>query len=443
LLSVFGGSLFQPIVSSCWGSRVKHSVVGWAMKSLICTLLVCLICLVNLPARAAPQIDLKTVHYEVKAETTEELRRELDAKAPIRIGSEPFHGKTTWRVQWSVRWILKNASCRVRNAETSVNITITLPKWLGYESAEAKVKVQWDQYYEYLVNHHNWIKNQAIKAGEELEREILDMEPRPNCTMLVRDGDDFGHEIVEQLGARIEQYATEKEHRRKTREALRVIPPTEAKQKKESFGTGFFIAESGYLLTNHHVAANCSDIAVQNKGYKSEARLFGSDAKNDLAVLVVEDKNVPGVAKFRSGKSIRVGEDITVVGYPFGFMLGTGIKATTGNVSASTGLLDDVGQMQISAPVQPGNSGGPVLDRSGNVVGIVSSKLSEIAVAQLTGSMPQNVNFAIKSSFAQIFLDANRVKFESSSSRNTLEVADVVDQAIKYTVKVRCRAGNQ
>ncbi len=119
---------------------------------------------------------------------------------------------------------------------------------------------------------------------------------------------------------------------------------------------------------------------------------------------------MPAIAKFRSRRPIRIGAEITVVGYPLGIALGTGIKATTGNVSAWTGLLDDVTQMQISAPVQPGNSGGPVLDRRGSVVGIVSSKLNEIAVAQAMGTLSQNVNFAIKSSFVQIFLDTNRVE---------------------------------
>ena len=193
-------------------------------------------------------------------------------------------------------------------------------------------------------------------------------------------------------------------------------------------------------MTNHHVVADCSSITVQNKRYKSKAQLFGSDEKNDLAILLVENKNVPAIAKFRSGKPIRIGADIAVVGYPFGIILGTGIKVTTGNVSAWTGLLDNVTQMQISAPIQPGNSGGPVLDRSGNVVGIVSSKLNEIAVAQATGTLSQNVNFAIKSSFVQIFLDTNRIKYENSLSKRKLEIADIVEQAIRYTVKVQCLA---
>ena len=228
------------------------------------------------------------------------------------------------------------------------------------------------------------------------------------------------------------------------RPAPRSVKKTEQPTPQmESFGTGFFVGKPGYLLTNFHVVADCSVIDVQNKNYKSEARLSDSDPKNDLAGLIVENKNVPAIARFRTGKPIRIGDEITVVGFPLGFVLGTGIKATTGNVSAMTGLLDDVAQMQITAPVQPGNSGGPVLDRSGNVVGIISSKLNEIVVAQVIGSLPQNVNFAIKSTIAQIFLDTNRVDYERRVSKQRLDIADIVEQATKYTAKVQCRADKQ
>lgn len=237
------------------------------------------------------------------------------------------------------------------------------------------------------------------------------------------------------------------DYRRRERQAAARRLSRKKKDKqvpnKESIGTGFFVGKPGFMLTNLHVVSDCSVINVLNKSYKSEAQLSDSDPKNDLAVLIVKNKNVPAIARFRSGKPIRIGDDITVVGYPLGFVLGTGIKATTGNVSAMTGFLDDVSQMQISAPIQPGNSGGPVLDRSGNVVGVIVAKLNEIKVAQAIGSIPQNVNFAIKSIIAQLFLRTNRIEYEQSVSEQSLEIADIVEQATKYTAQVQCGDGKQ
>ena len=77
-------------------------------------------------------------------------------------------------------------------------------------------------------------------------------------------------------------------------------------------------------------------------------------------------------------------------------MLGSQLKVSTGIVSATVGLLDDISQLQISAPIQPGNSGGPLLDEYGNVAGVVVAKLRALAVAKATGDIPQNVNFAVK-----------------------------------------------
>ncbi len=102
---------------------------------------------------------------------------------------------------------------------------------------------------------------------------------------------------------------------------------------------------------------------------------------------------------------MRQGEDIVVYGFPLPGVLSSGGNVSTGNVTALTGLGDDSRFLQISAPVQPGNGGGPLLDRSGNVVGVVVSKLNALSVASATGDVPQNVNFAIKASVALAFLE--------------------------------------
>lgn len=202
-------------------------------------------------------------------------------------------------------------------------------------------------------------------------------------------------------------------------------------------GTGFFISRAGYLITNHHVIEGCERVGLSRRGFRSVANIVSADSVNDLALLKSPEK-ISSIAYFRSGKGIRIGDEIVTIGFPLGNVLGSGVKATTGNVSGLTGLSNDITTMQITAPIQPGNSGGPLIDKSGNVVGIVSSKLNEIMVAKAIGSISQNVNFAIKSSTVQIFLDTNEADYQTKQSTNRLDTADIVDEARGYTVRVRC-----
>ena len=127
-----------------------------------------------------------------------------------------------------------------------------------------------------------------------------------------------------------------------------------------------------------------------------------------------------------------------MTGFPLISLLGETIKVTRGNISSVTGIDNDTSIMQISAPIQPGSSGGPVLDMSGNVVGVVSSKLNELAVAKATGSLPQNINFAIKSLTLQIFLDTHGIDYKLENSDTKLETADIAEEAQEYTVRVTC-----
>jgi S1-C subfamily serine protease len=114
------------------------------------------------------------------------------------------------------------------------------------------------------------------------------------------------------------------------------------------------------------------------------------------------------------------------------------VTVTGGAVSALAGLDNDSRFLQLTAPVQPGNSGGPLLDRSGHLVGVVSGKLNALAVAGIVGDIPQNVNFAIKETVVEAFLDAHAVSYGTSSARPALATADVADLARKFTVLVEC-----
>jgi S1-C subfamily serine protease len=147
---------------------------------------------------------------------------------------------------------------------------------------------------------------------------------------------------------------------------------------------------------------------------------------------------VGAIARFRQGRGIRPGDDIVVVGYPLRRLLASEMNVTTGNVSALAGPGDDRRFFQITAPVQPGNSGGPVLDTAGNAVGVVIGKLNAIRIARATGDIPQNVNFAISAGTARAFLDAQSVSYETAPSIEGFKPADVAAKARRFTVPVEC-----
>jgi len=137
--------------------------------------------------------------------------------------------------------------------------------------------------------------------------------------------------------------------------------------------------------------------------------VFAKDAASDLALLRLEGVPPTGVSSLPWRRNVQLGERVGVFGYPhLGTLSSTG-SFTQGDVTSLAGLGNNVVHFQLSAPVHPGNSGGPVMDDRGNIVGVVVSKLNALAVLEESGDMPQNVNFAIKSSHAASFLDAHGV----------------------------------
>jgi S1-C subfamily serine protease len=203
-------------------------------------------------------------------------------------------------------------------------------------------------------------------------------------------------------------------------------------------GTGFLITTEGHILTNEHVVGGCSSVKVQRPGdVAHNARVLAIDAQNDLG-LVLADIKSSAVAPLRS--DVKLGENVSVFGFPLAQLLASSGNFTVGHVSALAGLKDDTSQFQISAQIHPGNSGGPVLDRNGNVVGVVVATLNTMAVAERTGIVAQNVNFAIKGRTALSFLDANSVKPSASVSSAQLESAELADRAKSFTVKILCEA---
>jgi S1-C subfamily serine protease len=215
-------------------------------------------------------------------------------------------------------------------------------------------------------------------------------------------------------------------------------PPSSAPTEKFSLGTAFAINGAGDFLTNHHVVRGCDVVHSRMAGGREpDGRIVASDERNDLAVVHIAGADIPPV-HFREGKGIRPADGVVALGFPYAGLLASSPQVTVGAVSALAGLEDDSRYLQLTAPVQPGNSGGPLFDLSGNVVGVVSGRINDLAVAKATGSLPQNINFAIKSGIVREFLDANRVAYLTAASNTKLDPADVGEAATKSTVLIGC-----
>ena len=201
-------------------------------------------------------------------------------------------------------------------------------------------------------------------------------------------------------------------------------------------GTGFFIGEEGVIVTNAHVVKGCMEARIGPSGQRVTSRVIARDGENDLALLRTA-AHPPAVAALRL--SARQGEAVAAYGYPLLGLLASDGNLTTGNITALSGIGDDSRLLQISAPVQPGNSGGPLLDAGGNVVGIVEGKLNAIKVATAIGDVPQNVNFAIKAAVLAAFLDSNGVHYTMGELGTARSPADIAEEARRFTVPVECR----
>jgi hypothetical protein len=170
---------------------------------------------------------------------------------------------------------------------------------------------------------------------------------------------------------------------------------------------------------------------VKGKGAATDPRI---DETNDLAAVKISAHEPLKPLVFRKSPT-RLGEDIVAIGYPLASLLADSVKITTGNVNALAGIRNDTRYIQISTPIQPGNSGGPVVDRNGYLLGITSATLSKRTADEI-GINPQNVNFAIRASVADLFMQSQSLvnqtidKMENPTSLSTADLADHVTPSV-------------
>ena len=225
-------------------------------------------------------------------------------------------------------------------------------------------------------------------------------------------------------------------------EAVKTFPSAEMyaqaigvqKQREStSSGTGFFLSNSGYLVTNYHVIENAKNNNIKVTGINEDySKSYGvqvavTDKQNDLVILKIDDytftsnNSIPYTFKFTTSN---VGEDCFVLGYPLISSMGKDIKLTNGIISSKTGFDGNIAQYQISAPVQPGNSGGPLFDKNGYVIGIVQAKHAGA----------ENAGYAIKSSYIRNLVELlpTEVNFPLTNQLSGKTLPEQVELASKY-----------
>jgi TPR repeat protein len=200
-----------------------------------------------------------------------------------------------------------------------------------------------------------------------------------------------------------------------------------------SSGTGVFVSSQGLIVTAAHVIEGASKVEVCLPGGNRTATVMEIDSKNDLAILRIRGSGYPAAPLIPS-RNINLGQSVFTIGFPNTDIQGASPKFTKGEISSLNGMRDEPTQWQISVPVQSGNSGSPLFDESGNVVGIVVSKLNAIETAKTTGDLIQNVNYAVKNAYLFPMLEKFPDKLEGPKKRGFFKKFESVVEDSKKTV---------
>lgn len=209
-------------------------------------------------------------------------------------------------------------------------------------------------------------------------------------------------------------------------------------QQAEWSGSGFAIAD-GYVVTNYHVINGAKSINI--KGINGDADgtykgyVVASDREHDLAILRIVDKKFKGfdAIPYCIGKSFpEVGDDVFVLGYPKTNTMGQEVKLTNGIISAESGFKGDASMYQISAPVQPGNSGGPLFDGNGNVIGVVCAKHMDA----------ENANYAVKVSYLYSLINSSGIgiKMPDKNNVSSKSLSKTVKKVKPFVYLIECRS---
>ena len=195
-------------------------------------------------------------------------------------------------------------------------------------------------------------------------------------------------------------------------------------------GSGFAVTSDGYVVTNNHVVKDCNNVEIYHKGRAIPAIVVNVDPIVDLAIIKGNFR--PEKFYYLSTKRPRLRMSVDVIGYGFGKKISSNVKVTRGIISSLVGIENDSSRFQIDAAVQPGNSGGPIIDENGNVVGVAVEKVNVDWAKENLSSVPENIAFGIKSGAVINFLDGNNIEYSIDKELSDDEIDTLIHSGTYY-----------
>ena len=200
-------------------------------------------------------------------------------------------------------------------------------------------------------------------------------------------------------------------------------------------GSGFAVTSDGYVITNYHVIKGCTDVYIHDKGESILSTIVTFDPNNDIALLKGNFK--PKDFYPLSRESTKLLTEVYVAGHPFGRDISTSVKVTRGIVSSLTGVANNFSNLQIDASLQPGNSGGPIMNDKGNVIGVAVAKLDLDTIVEDYGVVPENVNFGIKSNVVINIMESENIKLPKPNI-NSMPMSELSEMITDGTYYLSC-----
>jgi len=201
--------------------------------------------------------------------------------------------------------------------------------------------------------------------------------------------------------------------------------PDDNKVVAAASGTGFFVSRKGHIVTNNHVIQGCDAVKVSFKGDEIEAKILAVDRINDLAII--KSKIKPNKVYSVSNEDAALLEDVIIAGFPLGKRVSSAIKTSKGSITALAGYGDNFSEFQTDAALNQGNSGGPIMNQKGNVVGVAVANFGKKEGVE-------SFNFGIKSSTLRTFAKSNKIRFNSPNwtEMSNKELGNLITEATVY-----------